>query len=261
MCSHYISVVFFLLICTYILYEIHFLSSLSLNSNLSASTYLLHFCSQPSSYYLLYMPIMIVLLSRITDLGPYELMVYTRSKTRTEYILNKLLAVIYYVIGCSIIMLVTSIIIFYCVSAPNANLLDQLNQLQQQGISVLREELAHILPGLIILLQTIILIQSFVALGHLLVFLQIIFRKKSISIMICFSINCLLLLGTKCDLPKWLFNLLPYQYLFFPFFNSTSCLLYAIMYWLFITTGLLFMIIYQTKRTDLFFANYENLFT
>lgn len=260
-CADYITVAFFLLICSYMLYEIASLSSLDINGYLSASTYLLHFLSQPSSYYLLYMPIMIVLLSRVTDLGPYELMVYTRSETRTEFIFSKLLAVIYYIIGSGIIVLLTSIVVFRCVSVPNEDWLEQITLLDRHGRSVLREELLHVPMGLIILSQTIILMQSFVALGCLLVFLQIILRKKSISIMVCFGINCFLLLGTKCDLPKWLFHILPYQYLFYPFFKSTSYVLYAIAYWSFIITVLSLMIIHQGKRTDLFFSNYENQFT
>lgn len=260
-CVDYTAVVFYLLLCAYMLYEIHVLSSLGDNIYLSASTYLLHFYSQPSSYYLLYMPTMIVLLSKIIDLGPYELVVYARSKTRLEYTISKLLATIYYVIGCSTILFLTSLVVFNCVSVSSENWFEQISWLEQQGIRMLREGLAHFPKNLIVFLQIVIQIQSFIALGYLMVFLQMLFRRKSLSIIVCFGVNCFLLLGTKSDLPKWLFAILPYQYQFYPFFNSSIYALYAIVYWSFVIAGLLLMIIYQTKRTDLFFSNYENLFT
>lgn len=260
-CADYVHVAFFLLICTYMLFEIDSLSSLDVNCYLSAWTYLLHFLSQPSSYYLLYMPMMIVMLSRISDLGPYELMVYPRSKTRTEYIFSKLLAIVYYIAASCIVVLLTSIVIFCCVSVPGKDWLEQITLLDRHGRSVLQKELLNMPMGLIIISQIVILMQSFIALGYLLLFLQIVLGKKNISIIVCFGINCFLLLGTKCDLPKWLFRILPYQYLFSPLFESTSYILYAIAYWSFIIIGLLLLVIHQSKRTDLFFINYENLFT
>ena len=260
-CADYVTVAVFLLICSYILYEVDSLSSLDVNCYLSAWAYLLHFLSQPSSYYLLYMPIMIVMLSRISDLGPYELMVYPRNESRTEYIGGKLLAIVYYIVFSCIIVLFTSTVVFFCVSLPNKDWIEQITLLDRHGRSVLQEALMNMPIGLIIVSQMIILMLSFTALGYLLVFLQIVFGKKSISIIVCFGINCFLLLGTKCDLPKWLFHILPYQYLFSPLFKSTSYVLYAIAYWLLIIISLLLVVVHLNKRTDLFFSNYENQFT
>lgn len=152
-CADYVHVAFFLLICTYMLFEIDSLSSLDVNCYLSAWTYLLHFLSQPSSYYLLYMPMMIVMLSRISDLGPYELMVYPRSKTRTEYIFSKLLAIVYYIAASCIVVLLTSIVIFCCVSVPGKDWLEQITLLDRHGRSVLQKELLNMPMGLIIISQ------------------------------------------------------------------------------------------------------------
>ena len=254
-CADYVTVAIFLLICSYILYEVDSLSSLDANYYLSAWTYLLHFLSQPSSYYLLYMPIMIVMLSRISDLGPYELMVYPRNKSRTEYIGGKLLAIVYYIVFSCFIVFLTSIVVFSCVSVPNKNWMEQITLLDRHGRGVLQEELLNMPMGLIIVSQIIMLMLSFIALGYFLVFLQTVLRKKNISIIVCFGIDCFLLLGTKSDLPKWLFPILPYQYLFSPLFKSTSYVLYAIAYWLLIISGLLLMIIHLNTRKDLFFSN------
>lgn len=218
--------------CLLVVYTVYQLAKMGDPKMLSVTTCLLYLFTQSSNYYLLFAPAIIAMLIGLIDMGSVETLISIRCSTKSEYHLSKLCSIFFFILICTLCAILTAAVIYSFSTNPNIDWHFQHEYLNRFGIVLIQPGLLMLSEGGVIAVQSIILMCSFFFYGLLLSILHNVLCKKFAVITISLSLNAFLLLGTKLDLPEWLFKMLPYRYLFLTYFESAEYLIIVLIYWL-----------------------------
>lgn len=222
----------FFLFSIYVIYTVFQLLKLGCLPMMPVSGCILYLTTQFSSYFLLYAPCMIVLLSGLNALGEFELLLRTRFTNRNAYSLGKFFSIFLFDVLC-VFGSVGAAGIVYCVTAnPEIDFHVCCSYLQSRGISLISEDFTQLPEAYAVFAQLTMSTLSFYALGLYLLFLHNLFQKAFLVLIGGLGTNFLLLLALKNDLPAQLFPLMPYSHLFLPYIKSFADFGNAAAYWL-----------------------------
>lgn len=250
----------FSVFCCYLLITIFWFLSNRLLGKFSVPIGLLYMWCQPVNYYLFHMPLMVVLLSKITGNNEYENLILSRCPSNKQYEEGNILAVCFLVVTNIILMAVTAMIVFAFASNNTVPWRECYLFLKQQGIILLNNNLFDTSVLELIIIQLSLTILSFVSLGIFILLLQSIVSDKRIAIIISLCVNSVVYLGSRSDLPSWLDMLMPYRYLFLIYFTGNNHYVNALLYWIGIITLSCLLLIYHSNCKDFMVNDNETTF-
>lgn len=245
------------LFCIFVVYTVFQFLKLGNLQLLSTTSCLLFLSTQFSSYYLLYAPCMILLLSSLNELGAFELLLYARFTNRKAYEHGIFFAIFLFVVLCMISSVGAAGVVYHFITNPKADWNMCCAYLQSRGMYLVSESFAQLPEVIVIFSQLTMSTLSFYALGLFLLFLRNLFQKTFLVLIAGLSINFLLLLALKNDLPEWLFSIMPYSHLFLPYLNTLADFGIAIIYWLCIIICLHLAVWLSSKLCDRVLTDYE----
>ena len=153
--------------CVYLVYSVYVLIVSGHAQLLTVTSGILYITTQSSIYYLLYTPAMVVLLSGLIDLGLFEIMIFSRTNTRKSYVMNKLLAILFFTIICVASMVVVTFFVYLCVENPDIQWQQHCLFMNQTGMQIVNTNLLGVSGCVLIAAQAVLLIFSFLVLGLL----------------------------------------------------------------------------------------------
>lgn len=254
--SGYLPVSIFSLFCVYLVYTVYVLI-LSGPGRMAVTNGLLYMMTQSSSYFLLYTPAMVILLSGLIDMGSYELLIFSRTDTRVKYECERISAIVTFVAVCTLCAIFTTTIVYLCVADSSTRWSDYCVYLRQTGFQMVHDNMLDASGLLVVTMQVSTLMLSFFALGAFMLLLQNLFAKKFVSVIVPLCVSFAIYLVLSCDLPGWLRQMLPDVYLFLPYFDSLTHWRIAVLYWIGILTILCAGIMLSAKYKDVMYNDYE----
>lgn len=247
----------FFIFCIFVVYTVFGFLELGNLQMLSVTSCLLYLTTQFSSYYLLYAPCMVILLSGLNDFGAFELFINVRCASKKAYNLGQFAAIFLLAIVCIIGCVGAAGIVYRFAAHPEADWRICDAYLQSHGIYLVSEGFTQFPAAFVIFAQLAMSMLSFYALGIFLLLLRNLFQKTFLVLATGLSTNFLLLLSLKNDLPSWLFSILPYPHLFLPYLDSLTDFLNAVIYWLCIIACLHLVLWLASKLQDRGITEYE----
>ena len=243
--------------CIFVINSAYSLIQTGHTEMLTVTSGILYVITQSTTYYLLYAPAMVVLLGGLVDTGSYEMMIISRKQSRMCYEREKLLSIFLFAAFSVLSMVVVAASVYLCVDNPNVHWQQHCLFMNQTGMLIVNTNLLNVSGYALIAAQGLLLTISFFSLGVFMEFLQNIFAKKYISVIIPLCISLLVYLLSTCDLPDWLMNILPNSHLFLPHFGSIRHFLTAGIYWLVVLLVLFLGVTLSAKYKDIMYEDYE----
>lgn len=247
----------FVLFCIFVMYTVFGFLEWGNLQMLSVTSCILYLTTQFSSYFLLYAPCMIILLSGLNELGAFELLLYVRFTIRKEYDLGCIFAIFLFVLLCVIGSVSAAGVVYSFASNPEADWYLYCEYLRSRGIYLVSEGIAQLPEVFVVFAQLTMYTLSFYAIGLFLLFLRNVFQKTFLVLITGLVSNFMLLLALKNDLPGWLFYILPYSHLFLPHLDSLSDFFDAVIYWLCIIVCLHLAVWLSSRFCDRGLTDYE----
>lgn len=247
----------FFFFCIFVMYTVFGFLEWGNLQMLSVTSCILYLTTQFSSYFLLYAPCMIILLSGLNELGAFELLIYARFTSRKEYDLGCILAIFLFVLLCVIGSVSAAGVVYCFASNPEADWHLYCEYLRRRGIYLVSEGIAQLPEVFVVFAQLTMYTLSFYAIGLLLLFLRNLFQKTFLVLITGLGTNFMLLLALKNDLPGWLFYILPYSHLFLPYLDSLSDFFNAVIYWLCVIVCLHLAVWLSSRFCDRGLTDYE----
>lgn len=240
----------FSIFCCFLLKTIYWFLLSGLLTRLSIPIGFLYVWGQPTSYYLFHIPLMVVLLSKAIDYNKYEIFLLARCQSKRKYDVGNILAVFFLVFSCYSLMSLTALIVFSFASNNPEAWTQSYLFLKQQGIILVNNSLIDTPVLELIIIQQLLIMLSFVALGDFILLTQTIISNKQFSIIIALCLSCIIYLGSKSDLPHWLDTLMPYRYLFLIYFTDLKHCCLSVIYWILVIAFLCFVLVFLGKNND-----------
>ena len=247
----------FSIFCVFVMYTIFGFLKWGNLRMLSVTSCILYLTTQFSSYYLLYAPCMMILLSGLNELGAFELLLYARCTSRKDYDWGCIFAIFLFVLLCVVGSVGAAGVVYRFAANPEAGWYPYCEYLRNRGIYVVSEGMAQSSAVFVVFAQLTMSALSFYAIGLFLLLLRHLFQKAFLVLLTGLGTNLMLLLMLKSDLPGWLFSILPYSRLFLPYLNSLSDFFSAVIYWLCVIVGLHFAVRLFAGFCDRGLTDYE----
>lgn len=247
----------FFLFCVFVICTVFRFLKLGHLQMLSVTSCLLYLTTQYSSYYLLYAPCMMILLSGLNEMGAFELLLYARFTNRKAYDVGQLFAIFLFVVLCVFGSASVAGAVYCFASNPEADWRMYCQYLQSRGMYLVSGDFAQLPGALAVFVQLTMSTLSFYALGLFLMFLRNLFQKAFLVLIVGLSTNFLFLLALKNDLPDQLFSALPYTHLFLPYLKSLTDFQNAVIYWLCVIVFLHLAVWLSSRLRDWVLTDYE----
>lgn len=226
-----VMVVAYGLVCGYLISTVLFFLRLGNGQLVNLAACLLYASTRPSSFYLLYGPLAIFIFSRSIHLGEAEPLIRARCPGEWAYREGTILSTL--LLSCLAVAasMATAAVVYAVSLRPQGGFYPYWEYLRQQGVVLVPQWMAGASSGGLVAVQGLLLVLGLFSLGLFLCGLRLVLRKPAHVVLVALTVDFLLLLACREEIPQGPAVVLPFTWLFLPGMGTPGHLAGAFAYW------------------------------
>lgn len=248
MTSRYLAV--FCSFCVFCTYCIYSLLNLGLGTKLTITNCILFMFGLYSFYFLLIIPITIIVEHSCTNFDLNEELIFVRHVNRKDYALYRIASLVIFAFIHTFLLYIAVFALFSLVAPYSGSWAECNEEMKNCGFVLIQKELYGLSGAIVILVQLSFITLSFIANGLLLLLLKLLIKRQALPVILVLILDILMLLCHHSNFPSSIIWIFPYYHVLLGYAVSYTDLFINFIYWIAVNLSLCLAVMKSIQVKD-----------